>query len=123
MINNVVLVGRIVEEPTMKNFDGEFKGAFITLAVSRPFKNFDNKIETDFIKVAFWEGLAENAYQYCHKGDVIGVRGRLSTRKDEIKFEGMQEAKTIYNLNVVGERIVFISSSRKKTEVDFTEQN
>ena len=68
MINNVVLVGRIVEEPTMKNFDGEFKGAFITLAVSRPFKNFDNIIESDFIKVAFWEGLAENAYQYCHKG-------------------------------------------------------
>ena len=117
MINNVVLVGRIVEEPTLRNFD-ECKGVFITLAINRPFKNFENKVETDYIKVAVWEGLAEHVCNYCHKGDIVGIRGRLSNRKAEYKPSDSDEVKTFYTTDVIGERIVFISSARKKVKDD-----
>lgn len=116
MINNVVLVGRIVEEPTLRNFDGEYKGVFITLAINKPFKNFENKVETDFIKVALWEGLAENACSYCHKGDTIGIRGRLSTKKIEVRLLDSEDVKSIQTIGVIGERLTFISSARKKTK-------
>lgn len=114
MINNVVLVGRIVEEPTLRNFDGEYKGVFITLAINKPFKNFENKVETDFIKVALWEGLAENVCSYCHKGDTIGIRGRLSTKKIEVRLLDSEDVKSIQTIGVIGERLTFISSARKK---------
>ena len=87
MINNVVLVGRIVEEPTLKRFESDAKGVFLTLAVARPFKNFENQIETDFIKVAIWEGLAEHVCTYCHKGDMVGIRGRISSRPMEVRLK------------------------------------
>lgn len=116
MINNVILVGRIVEEPTLRDFDGDFKGVFLTLAINKPFKNFENKVETDYISVALWEGLAEKACSYCHKGDVIGVRGRLSTKKLEVRLTDSDEVKSIQTTGVIGERIAFISSARKKAK-------
>ncbi len=116
MLNNVVLVGRLVDDPTIKDFDGDFKGAFLTLAINRPFKNYENKTETDFIRVCIWEGLAENACSYCHKGDVIGIRGRLSMRKTEYRVAGSDEVKMISTIDVIGEKIVFISSSKKKNK-------
>lgn len=118
MLNNVILVGRVVHEPTMKEFDGDFKGTFLVLAVARPFKNYDNKLETDFIRVCIWEGLAENVCNYCHKGDIVGIRGRLSMRKVDYKVSGQEEVRTISTVDVIGEKIVFISSSRKKLNED-----
>jgi single-strand DNA-binding protein len=114
MLNNVVLVGRVVEAPVLKRFEGEYSGTFFTLAVGRPYRNMENKIETDFIRIVVWEGLAENVSQYCHKGDVIGVRGRLSMRKIEVRLQEGEEPKTINTVDVIGERIVFISSAKKK---------
>lgn len=114
MINNVVLVGRIVEEPTLRKFDNEVKGVFITLAVNRPFKNFENQVETDFIRVAVWEGMAENVCAYCHKGDLVGIRGRISTRTIDAKLKEDGELVKLNMIDVIGERIAFLSSARKK---------
>lgn len=118
MINNVVLVGRIVEEPTLKKFESDLRGTFITLAVSRPFKNYDNQIETDFIRVAVWEGMADNVCAYCHKGDLIGVRGRIASRSLEVKLKESTDFIKINALDIIGERIAFLSSAKKKTEFD-----
>lgn len=116
MLNNVVLVGRVVETPVLKRFEGDYSGTFLTLAVNRPFKSYDNKYEVDFIRVVVWEGLAENVSLYCHKGDVVGVRGRLSMRKIEVKLGDSEEVKQIATVDVIGERVVFISSARKKNK-------
>lgn len=118
MLNNVVLVGRVVEAPVLRHFEGDYSGTFLTLAVNRPFKGYDNKNEVDFIRVVVWEGLAENVSLYCHKGDVVGVRGRLSMRKIEARFGESEDVKQITTIDVIGERVVFISSSRKKTKED-----
>lgn len=114
MLNNVVLVGRVVDAPILRHFEGDYSGTFLTLAVNRPFKGYDNKPEVDFIRVVVWEGLAENASLYCHKGDTVGIRGRLSMRKLEVRLGDSDEFKQISTVDVIGERIVFISNSRKK---------
>ena len=123
MLNNVVLVGRIVDDPSLKNFEGDFVGSFITLAVSRPFRNFENKVETDFIRVVFWDGLAESICSYTHKGDIIGVRGRLAMRKIEIKGAGNEEPKVYQTIDVIGERLSFISKYHKKTNNEIHNDN
>ena len=114
MINNVILVGRIVEEPVLRKFDREVVGAFITLAVTRPFKNIEDKYDTDFIKCSLWEGMAENTCAFCKKGDVIGVRGRLVTRQNEVMIDEEEKvSKKYYSVEVIVERVAFICSSKK----------
>ena len=55
-------------------------GLILTLAISRPFKNEDGEYKSDYVDVTIWNNIAEQVQEYCHKGDVIGVRGRLETR-------------------------------------------
>ena len=108
MLNNVVLVGRVVEAPVLRRFEGDYSGTFITLAVARPFKSYENKQEVDFIRVIVWEGLAENASLYCHKGDIIGVEGRIETSSYDDNGE-MKKATV-----VIAKKISFLS---KKDEL------
>ena len=44
----------------------------------RSFKNAaTGEYETDFINITLWEGIARNVVEYCGKGAIIGVKGRL----------------------------------------------
>lgn len=88
MLNQAVLVGRIVKEPELRKTDNGRAVSNITLAVPRAFKNTNGEYETDFISCVLWKGVAESTVAYCKKGDLVGVRGRLQTRiyeKDEEK--------------------------------------
>ena len=48
MLNQAVLVGRIVQEPTLRKTDNGKNVANITLAVPRSFKNNEGEYYTDF---------------------------------------------------------------------------
>lgn len=109
-MNNVMLVGRIANDFEVKKLESGKEVTTISLAVNRSFKNADGIYETDFINCVLWEGLAVNINEYCHKGDMIGVRGRLQTNtyeKDEIKHKV---------LDVIVEKITFISSKKDPVE-------
>ena len=56
MLNNVILVGRLVAEPEVRVLDSGLSVATITLAINRSFKGSDGETETDFIKCSIWEG-------------------------------------------------------------------
>lgn len=81
-------------------------GNFV-LAVQRPFKNENDEYETDFIPIQLWHAAADIAYDYCTKGSVVGVKGRIVSRTVEIAD------KRIRIIEVVGERISFISTNKK----------
>ena len=108
MLNQVVLVGRLTKDPELINTDSGKQKVIITLAVNRPFKNVDGIYETDFIKCILWNGIATNTTEYCRKGDVIGLKGRLQTSSYD-----NEEGKKIYNTDVIAERISFINSNKK----------
>ena len=77
MLNQTILVGRITKTPEMmENQDGS-KFAIINLAVPRTFKNENGEYDTDFIDCTLWKGIAENVCEYCKKGDMVGIRGRI----------------------------------------------
>lgn len=112
-MNQVTLVGRLVRKPELKETDSKKKVTYITLAINRPFKNVNGVYDTDFIDCSLWEMVAINTVDYCDKGDVISVRGRLQTRMIE-EEDGTK--KSI--LEVIGERITFISNNRKPIDND-----
>lgn len=103
MVNSVMLVGRLSKEvETIKDEKGKESDCFV-LAVPRAFKNENGEYDTDFFKIVLWNGLATNVREYCHKGDVVGVRGRL--QNDENK-----------NTLVIAEKVTFLSSKKPEAE-------
>ena len=116
MLNQLVLVGRLVKKPELKKSENNKNYAFITLAVPRSFKNSNGEYETDFVDCILWDVAATNTVEYCNKGDILGVRGRLQSRTIEKENE---EKRTV--LEVICERITFLSS-KKPEEISNVEQ-
>lgn len=108
MLNQAVLVGRIVFEPELKETDNGNKIANVTLAVPRSFKNSNGEYDTDFISCVLWKGVAESTVEYCHKGDLVGIKGRIQTRDVELE----DDTKKKY-VEVVAEKVTFLSSKRQ----------
>lgn len=109
MLNQVVMVGRLVAKPIVEENENGRKVSEITLSVPRSYKNADGIYETDFIKCTLWNGIAENTAEYCEKGDLVGVRGRLETSVYE-KENGEKYRIT----SVVAEKVSFLSSGKTK---------
>ena len=111
-MNQVILVGRLSQDPEYEISENGKKRTIINIAVSRGFKNSEGKYETDFIRCVLWNGMASATKDYCHTGDTIGIKGRLQNRK----FVNEQN-ETKYITEVIAERISFISSSSKNREI------
>lgn len=79
----------------------------ITLAVNRNFRNTVGNYEADFVQCIIWKRSAENTAQYCKKGAIIGITGRIQTRRYE-----NQEGKYVYVTEVVSERVQFIGTKQ-----------
>ena len=109
MLNQIVLVGRLVKTPELKLTDNGRKTSVITLAVPRNYKNQDGQYDTDFLECVLWTGVAESTAEYCKTGDMIGVKGRVQSRVIE-KEDGTKKKKT----EIVAERVTFLSSSNKE---------
>lgn len=114
-MNQVILVGRLAEDPKVVETENGKKYTTIILATPRSFKNSDGIYETDFIRCVLWNGVAANTSEYCHVGDVIGVKGRLQNRSYET-----EEKEKKYITEVIAERVSFITSCKRNEENDKT---
>lgn len=112
MLNQSIIVGRIVREPEIKEAENGNKYTNITLAVQRSYKNSDGEYDTDFISCVLWKGIAETTAEYCKKGDLIGIRGRIQTRVVEYPED---IKRTV--MEVIAERVTFLSSKKQESEI------
>ena len=108
MLNQVVLVGRLVKTPEIRKTESGKKVSQITLAVPRNYKNIEGQYETDFLDCTLWTAVAENTAEYCRTGDMLGIKGRVQTKIIE-NDDGTKRKKT----EVVAELVTFLSSARK----------
>ena len=77
MLNQIVLVGRLTRNITVNESDSGIKVATIPLAIPRSFKNSDGTYDTDFVDCVAFDQIANNTSEYCEKGDIVGVKGRI----------------------------------------------
>ena len=77
MLNQVVLVGRIVYDLELRKNDSGKKFLSLTLAIPRSFKNMEGTYDTDFIRCIVWDNIAVNTNEYCKKGDIVGLKLRF----------------------------------------------
>ena len=126
MLNQVVLVGRLVKTPELKLTENGKKISRITLAVPRNYKNMEGEYDTDFLDCTLWTNIAENTSEYCQTGDMIGVKGRIQTRVIE-NDDGTKKKKT----EIVAERVTFLAqadnnksqSNNNKTQKEKNKKN
>ena len=65
MLNQIVLVGRITQDPKVTELDNGKKVCNVTIAIPRSYKNENGEYDTDFVKCTMWSGVAENTSEYC----------------------------------------------------------
>ena len=109
MINNVVLIGRLVRDVDLKFTNSGKAATNFTLAVNRDFKNEQGENEADFISCAAFGKQAENMARFLGKGSLIGVEGRISTRSYQAK-----DGKTVYITEVITNKVTFIESKKQQ---------
>lgn len=110
MHNLVYLIGRLTENPEIKNLEEGKSMLTINLAVQRSFKNEDGIYEVDYIRCILWNGIASHTSEYCKKGDLVGVKGRLQTRSYEVEEEKR------YITEVIVDKVSFLASKKDTNE-------
>ncbi|MEZ7793107.1 single-stranded DNA-binding protein [Niallia circulans] len=103
MINQVTLVGRLTKDPELRVTQEGTSIVHVTVAVNRNYKNQAGDYDADFVQCTFWNKVAENTAQYCHKGSLVGIVGRIQTRNYE-----NQERKKVYVTEVIAESVRFL---------------
>lgn len=107
MLNNVILIGRLTKDPDMRYTPSGQAVTTFSLAVDRGYQNQQGQKEVDFINIVTWAKQAEIVAQYCKKGRLVAVEGRIQTRNYE-----NNEGKKVYVTEVVAESVKFLESAR-----------
>lgn len=92
--------------------DKGVKVATISLAIPRSFKNMEGGYDTDFIDCVAFDNIAENTKEYCEKGDIVGVKGRVQSRTIE------KDGKTEYLMEIIAEKVTFLSNKHPEEKGD-----
>ncbi len=103
MFNEVIIVGKLVEKPVVKETSHGVRLLTMVLDVERPYRNNLGFKDHDYINCICWKGLSESVNDICEVGSILGVKGRLQSKN----FEG-QDNQTISALEVKVEHVVFL---------------
>jgi single-strand DNA-binding protein len=104
-LNKVILCGRMVADPELRQTDTGVEVSRFSVAVSA------GKDKTDFFNVVAWRQTATFLCRYFHKGDGICIDGKLSSRS----YEKNGVKHTVYE--VIADNVGFSEGSKKEEYV------
>ena len=110
MINRVVLVGRMTRDPELRRTQKGDAVTSFTLAINRNYESADGQ-QADYINCVVWNKRAEVTEQYCSKGSLVGVEGRLRSRS----YDNAQGQK-VYVVEVVCDSVQFLDTKKKEAQ-------
>ena len=109
MINSVVLVGRLTKDVELRKTQSGLSVAAFTVACDRRLsqeqKN-NNEQSADFINCVAWRGSADFLGSYAHKGDTVGVEGRIQTRSYD------RDGQRVYVVEVLANSVNLLHSKQ-----------
>ena len=115
-MNQVILIGRITNELTLKTLANGTSLANITLAVDRDYKDAKGERITDFFDTSVWRQQAEFITSYANKGDLIAVSGQIQKRSYEV--DGQKRWAT----EVVAKEVQILSRKEKEDQKEVNEK-
>ena len=94
-MNQVLLLGRITNIK-IQDTEENTKYIIVKLSIHRPFKNSEGIYDNDYVNVKITGQMAEQCIHYIEEGDLMSIKGILSTTKDD-------------NLEVVADKVTLLS--------------
>ena len=114
MTNIAILTGRIARDPETRETKGGTNVTGITVVTDRPARDKDGKTykdengytakESEFHRVTCFNGLAKTVGQYCSKGQLVSVQGRIHYTQWEDK-DGVKR----YGTEILADKVDFLS--------------
>jgi single-strand DNA-binding protein len=106
VLNQVILVGKLVSNPKLKKLKDSRSQTVIYLEIKRNTGNsIDGEADSNTIPCILWNGIAEQTVEHCKKGSTIGVKARL------VDKEAMLEnGELLIYTEVIAEKITFINA-------------
>lgn len=98
-MNQISLLGRVGKDPELKTFDGGGSQLEFTLATSETWKDRETgerRERADWHNIVIRGDRGKALQQYIHKGDRLGVTGKLSVRQ----YEKNGEKRSFYSIVV-----------------------
>ena len=108
MINRVVMVGRMTRDPELRRTGSGAAVTSFTLALNRNYNSAEGQ-QADYISCVVWNKVAENVAQYCSKGSLVGVEGRLRSRT----YDNAQ-GQRVYVTEVVCDSVQFLETRAQR---------
>lgn len=112
-MNRITVIGRIVRDTELRAV-GSREGTFVmnnTIAIPRAFKSESGQ-DTDFLNFVAWGKRAELIEEFCNKGDLIGLDGRIQSRTYQKESE-----QKVYIVEMNVESVYFLQGRRKKNVI------
>jgi single-strand DNA-binding protein len=109
MINSVVLVGRLGNDPELTYTQSGTAICKFRLAVNRPPRRDSDQEETDWLNIVTFGRTAETCGQYLDKGALVGIEGRVQSDTWE-----RQDGTKGYSVEINAFRVQFLESRRDR---------
>lgn len=113
-LNRLTVIGRIVRDVELREVGDGRIVMNNSLAIPRTYKT-DNGQETDFINFVAWGKRAELIEEYCDKGNLVGLDGRIQSRNYQ-----NEEGQTVYVVEMLVDSVHFLqprnSNNRNNTK-------
>ena len=101
MLNRIIIMGRLGDDPKVRYTQGGTPVASFSLAVDRDFKDqTTGERITDCVPVVAWNAKAKFVEQYFTKGQMAVVEGRLQVRDWTDKDGGKRRSYEVVADNV-----------------------
>lgn len=104
-MNKVILTGRITKDPEIRYTSSGIASVQFSLAVDRPMsRDANGNRQADFINCVAWRGQADFLSRFVHKGNLLCIEGRISTRTYQA-----QDNQTRYVTEVIVDQLENLS--------------
>ena len=83
-MNKVILIGRLGKEPETRYMSNNDPVCNFSLATSEKWNDKhtgERKETTEWHNIVLYRRLADIAQQYCRKGDLVAIEGKIQSRK------------------------------------------
>ena len=105
MFNKVILMGRLVADPELRQTPSNISVCRFRIAVDRGYTSNSGERQADFISIVAWRQQAEFVSKYLVKGRMATVSGRLQIREWTDK-DGNKRTLT----DIIAEEAYFVES-------------
>lgn len=106
ILNRLTVTGRLVREIELKEVGDERIVLNNAIAIPRNYKT-ENGPDADFMNIVAWGKRAELIEEYCNKGDLIGLDGRIQSRTYQ-----NDEEQTIYTVEMLVDSVHFLQAKK-----------